>query len=55
MTEKIEVNLRYKPNSAAGALVAPFGAIVAVGYSSANLWQMALVLLTGMTGLARNW
>jgi len=53
MTEKIEVNLRYELDPAAGALVAPFGAIVAVGYSSANFWQMALALLTGMTGQAR--
>ena len=44
MTEEIKVMRHHKPNSGAGALVALFAAAVAAGYTSADLWQMAVAL-----------
>ena len=38
------MNSRNNPNTAASALVALFAAAVVAGYTSADLWQMAIAL-----------
>jgi hypothetical protein len=44
MTEETKVKQHHKPVPSVSALVALFAAAVAAGYTSAELWQMALAL-----------
>ncbi len=44
MTEETKVKQHHKPIPGASALAALFTAAVAAGYTSAELWQMALAL-----------